>query len=153
VRRKKPESKVSERVLAIGPDDLTAPDDAIGAMVCDYATFKSFYRIRARSAIRNEPDSVIASLRVKYNSKTAEADIRKTANHIGTAIANNLRRDDVVTGFDTSQYYLLLSKTTVADAERVIGRLVESIRGATGVDFMVETAVERILPLSGDGAP
>jgi hypothetical protein len=122
-------------------DDLKEECDARGAMVCDYATFRTIYRLSARSAVRGGIRSVIASITISTDYDSNKSDKIDFSNRIGTAIASVLRRDDVVTGFDTTRYLILLGNLTADNAERVIGRVTDRIAKDMGGSFSVKTDV------------
>jgi hypothetical protein len=107
-------------------------------MVCDYATFRSIYRLSARSAVREGVHSVIASITVTGSGDSDNVDL---SNRIGAAISNALRRDDVVTGFDTTRHLILLGNLTARDAQNVLRRLVDRIVEDVGDAITVETEV------------
>jgi hypothetical protein len=118
-------------------------------MVCDYATFRTIYRLSARTAVRRGVRSVIASISVIGSPETDEADSVLLSNRIGAAISNTLRRDDVVTGFDTTRHLILLGNLSVDDAEKVIRRLVEKIVGDVGDGIEVETDIKPLEAMLG----
>lgn len=123
---------------------LNESSDISGAMVCDYNTFRSLYQHSARAAIRSGTTAVIAMIKIADKEVFEDEDAKQVFNHIGAAIVNALRRDDVITGFDTSQYLILLSHLSVGDAQRVLDRLIGRINTTLGRTLKVETNVEPI---------
>jgi GGDEF domain-containing protein len=123
------------------------PEDKVpsGAMVCDYNTFKSIYQLNARASIRNEKQIIVGMIKIKdfEGGNTATPEMRKNLfNSVGTTLASSLRRDDVVTGFDTSQYLIMLSNLTMENADNVLKRLMKRITTDTGTNIDFETQLE-----------
>jgi PleD family two-component response regulator len=129
-------------------DEMNESSDVSGAMVCDYNTFKSLYRHSARAAIRGGSTAVIAMIKIADDDVANDSDAKQVFNHVGAAIVNALRRDDVVTGFDTSQYLILLTHLSVSDANKVLSRLIDRIGTTLGKELSYETSVEPILALT-----
>jgi hypothetical protein len=130
----------------ISTDELRESFDARGAMVCDYGTFRSIYRLSARAAVRRECHSLIASIKIVGKDGSDDADNIDISNRIGAAISGALRRDDVVTGFDTTRYLILLSNLTEDDGVKVLRRLVNKIVGEIGGEITVETDIRPMEP-------
>jgi PleD family two-component response regulator len=130
----------------ISYDELSEGSDVSGAMVCDYNTFRSLYQHNARAAIRGGATAVIAMIRIADADIIKDDDAKQVFNHVGAAIVNALRRDDVITGFDTSQYLILLTHLSVGDAQKVLDRLIERIGVTLGRELSYETSVEPIRP-------
>lgn len=132
--------------------DLPEEAVATGAMVCDYNTFKSIYQLNARASIRNEKHVVIGMIKISgVSGGSLPPDEKKLLfNRVGATLASSLRRDDVVTGFDTSQYLILLSNLTMEQAENVLKRLMNRIDHNLGSGIIMDTQLEPIKPPSHD---
>ncbi len=125
------------------------PEDNVpsGAMVCDYNTFKSIYQLNARASIRQEKHIVVGMIKVSGFAGGGQAtpeEKKLLFNRVGATLASSLRRDDVVTGFDTSQYLIMLSNLSMQDAERVLERLISRIVDELGNGVSIETQLEPI---------
>jgi|GEM_PF-3106552 len=118
--------------------------DVSGAMVCDYNTFRSLYNHLARASVRSGSDAVIVMLRLKSDLKDDKNADMTISSQIGSEVANSLRRDDAVTGFDTPQFLMLLNHLNESDAQNVINRLVKKIIDTLGYHVDIETSVEPI---------
>ena len=131
-------------------DEIILDEDGVGfgAMVCDMSTFRSIYRHHIRSLERRSEDAVLIMIRAR---KTEENDIDEehmmtVMNRIGAALASRLRRIDVLTGFDTSFFLIILFNTGIEGAEKVIQRLIEKINEEIGEDANIETKLQALVP-------
>ena len=125
------------------------PEDKVpsGAMVCDYNTFKSIYQLNARASIRQEKHIVVGMIKVSGfvgGGQATPGQKKLLFNKVGAILASSLRRDDVLTGFDTSQYLIMLSNLTMNDAEKVLERLIKRIVAELGEGIKIETQLEPI---------
>lgn len=120
--------------------------DVSGAMVCDYGTFRSLYNHVIRATVRNKMESVIAMLRIIDTGEPDNEISKNITNRIGSAIADSLRRDDVVTGFDTDQFLILLTHLNIDDAKIVLERIISNITDEFGKPVKIETSIEPIKP-------
>lgn len=136
-----------DQIIKDYANDLPEDNVPSGAMVCDYNTFKSIYQLNARASIRNEKHIVVGMIKVsgfKGSSQLSPEDRKTLFNRVGATLASSLRRDDVVTGFDTSQYLIMLSNLSMKDAEGVLERLISRIVGELGEGINIETQLEPI---------
>jgi len=127
--------------------DLPEEKVPSGAMVCDYNTFKSIYQLNARASIRQEKRIIVGMIKISgfASSQDDSVDDKKLIfNRVGATLASSLRRDDVVTGFDTSQYLLMLSNLDMVEAKKVLDRLVSRIISGLGERITIETQLEPI---------
>ena len=131
--------------------DLAEDIDSYGAMVCDFNTFKSIYRLNARTLDRQPLKVVLAMINVIDNDALAESD-PYSINRIGAALTNSLRRQDVLTGFDTSQFLIMLSNITIDDARKVLDRLLVRINSELGREVHLETRLQILEPIRKDSA-
>lgn len=136
--------------------DYTAdlPEDKVasGAMVCDYNTFKSIYQLNARANIRQEKHVVVGMIKISgIAGGTIPVEDRKLLfNKVGAILASSLRRDDVITGFDTSQYLIILSNLSMENAHGVLERLLKRITNELGTGINLDTQLEPITAPSHD---
>jgi hypothetical protein len=123
-------------------DTLKETSKVQGAMICDFSTFRSIYRLYARAAVRGSANTALIALRVRSADAQSMPPI-EVSNQIGACVAGMLRRDDVMTGFDTFQYLLLMGNLSTADGEAVAERLRSRVRKDFGTGIYVETEVHR----------
>jgi hypothetical protein len=117
--------------------------DARGAMVCDYATFRTIYRLSSRASVRNKEQTVIATFKITpAYSDVTDDDLIEISNQVGASIENALRRDDVVAGFDTTQFLILLSNINLQSGKDVLHRLVLRIQDTVGDRVKIETNIK-----------
>jgi hypothetical protein len=123
--------------------DIAESKDARGAMVCDYATFRTIYRLSSRASVRNKDHAVIATFKITpAEAGISDEDLIEISNQVGTTIENTLRRDDVVAGFDTTQYLILLSNVNLKNGQEVLQRLVSRIQKIVGKRVKIETNIK-----------
>jgi hypothetical protein len=70
------------------------------------------------------------------------------ANQMGAIFAGTLRREDVVTGFDTTQYLILLGNIDATGAKKVLSRLIEQANRQIDMGFEIETRLQALEPIS-----
>lgn len=136
-----------DQIIKDYTSDLPEEKVPSGAMVCDYNTFKSIYQLNARATIRQEKRIVVGMIKVsgvKGGGQATPEEKKLLFNRVGATLASSLRRDDVVTGFDTSQYLIMLSNLSMEDAERVLERLISRIVEHLGEGIKIETQLEPI---------
>lgn len=121
-------------------DTLKETSKVQGAMICDFGTFRSIYRLYARAAVRGGANAALIALRVS-SADTQSAPSIEVSNQIGALVAGMLRRDDVMTGFDTFQYLLLMGNLSEADSAAVIERIRSRARSDFGAGIHLETEV------------
>ncbi|GHU61931.1 hypothetical protein AGMMS49983_02510 [Clostridia bacterium] len=131
---------------------LAEDNTAFGAMVCDIATFRSIYRLHLRSMERRPENAVLVMIRARRQNESgiSEEDRSDAMNRIGAALASKLRRHDVLTGFDTSFFLIMLFNIDAEDAEKVMRRLIEKINEEAGGDADIETKLQAVAPVGGD---
>jgi hypothetical protein len=131
---------------------LNEDGSGYGAMVCDMATFRSIYRLHLRSMERYKENAVLVMIRARRPDETGVSEESKvdTMNRIGAALAGKLRRHDVLTGFDTSFFLIMLFNIYPADAEKVMQRLIEKINEEVGGNADIETKLQALAPMGGE---
>ena len=141
-----------DQIIKDYTEDLPEEYVPSGAMVCDYNTFKSIYQLNARANIRQDKHIVIGMIKISgvSNSTLPPEEKKLLFNRVGATLASSLRRDDVVTGFDTSQYLIMLSNLTMQNAEKVLERLISRIKDEISSDIKIETQLEPIKPPNHD---
>ena len=131
-------------------DEIILDEDGVGfgAMVCDMSTFRSIYRHHIRSLERRSEDAVLIMIRARKTEENGidEEHMVTVMNRIGAALASRLRRIDVLTGFDTSFFLIILFNTGIEGAEKVIQRLIEKINEEIGEDANIETKLQALVP-------
>jgi hypothetical protein len=131
---------------------LDEDNSAFGAMVCDMATFRSIYRLHLRSLERHKESAVLVMIRARRpnESDLSDEDRIDAMNRIGAALASKLRRHDVLTGFDTSFFLIMLFNISADGAEKVMQRLIEKINEEAGGDADIETKLQALAPVGGN---
>ena len=131
-------------------DEIILDEDGVGfgAMVCDMSTFRSIYRHHIRSLERRSEDAVLIMIRARKTEENGidEEHMVTVMNRIGAALASKLRRIDVLTGFDTSFFLIILFNTSIEGAEKVMQRLIEKINEEIGEDANIETKLQALAP-------
>jgi hypothetical protein len=134
--------------------DLSEESDSYGAMICDYNTFKSIYRLNVRALDRHQVNMVLASISVSLPNDDNRSDEEKqdAFNKLGAALAGSLRRQDVVTGFDTPQFLMMISNIDIENAKSVVTRLINKINSEIGKIDNIETKLQALEPVDRDGS-
>ena len=132
-------------------DGLGLDEDGIGfgAMICDMSTFRSIYRHHIRSMERRSEDAVLIMIRARQSvgDSIDEVHMMTVMNRIGAALASKLRRNDVLTGFDTSFFLVILVNTNLEGAKTVMHRLIGKINEEIGEETDIETKLQAIVPM------
>ena len=129
--------------------DMLEDSEALGAMVCDFNTFKSIYKLNARTMDRQKIKVVLAMINVTDSDIVTDVELQ-SVNRIGAALTNSLRRQDVLTGFDTSQFLIMLSNINIEDAKKVLLRLLTRINNELGREINLETSLQVLEPVRKD---
>ena len=122
-----------------------------GALICDYATFRLFYQVEARSADRRGDAIHIGVLSVagKNGKRLTARSIRKAMAQLGEQIQACLRIGDIATCCSASQYILLLVQANYENSHMVCNRVARAFAKAhprSGAE--IRTSVFPLEPLS-----
>ena len=135
-------------------DGIGLDEDSVeyGAMVCDMGTFRSIYRHHVRSMERYDIDAVLIMMRARRTKENSidEEHIVTVMNRIGAALASKLRRNDVLTGFDTSFFLIILFNTSIDGADLVMQRLIKNINEEIGEEADIETKLQALAPVNSE---
>lgn len=92
---------------------------------CDFDIFKNIYQINVRFARRTMKARVLALLTIVDQSNSlSEKELIQEADILKKVIANNLRKNDVFSKFNMTQYSLILAVPNVEGAQVAIDRII-----------------------------
>lgn len=105
--------------------NLSIEDASERTFYCDFDVFKNIYQINVRSAKRTLKACVLALLTIvdQTNSLT-EKEIIQEAEILKSVIAHSLRKNDVFSKFNMTQYSLILASPNEEGAKIAIDRIV-----------------------------
>lgn len=105
--------------------NLTVDDNNNNTFYCDFDVFKNIYQINIRSARRSMKVRILALLTiVDTSNKLDEKAISQEANILKNIIANSLRKNDVYSKFNMSQYSLILASPNLDGAKIAVDRII-----------------------------
>lgn len=109
-------------------EHLLEQEPAVGAMRCDFDSFKVICRAEARAMIRSGHTTHVALLAVTgAGSKTlTQRSLEKAMENLGEQIQMNLRRGDVFTRCSASQYVIMLPQANFENSCVVCRRLINA---------------------------
>ena len=101
-----------------------------GALICDYATFRMFYQVEARSADRRGDAIHIGILSVagRQGKELSDRSLRKAMENLKKSIQETLRVGDVAASCSASQYIILLVQANFENSRMVCDRVVRHFR-------------------------
>lgn len=102
-------------------------DDGVNerTFYCDFDVFKNIYQINVRSARRTMKARVLALLTVVDQSHSlSDKELSKEADILKAVIASSLRKNDVFSKFNMTQYSLILASPNVEGAQVAINRII-----------------------------
>ena len=89
---------------------LTVDDNNDNTFYCDFDVFKNIYQINVRSARRSMKARILTLLTIVDTSGCLdEKAIRQEADILREVISNSLRKNDVYSKFNMTQYSLILA--------------------------------------------
>lgn len=92
---------------------------------CDFDIFKNIYQINVRFARRTMKARVLALLTIVDQSNSlSEKELIQEADILKKVKANNLRKNDVFSKFNMTQYSLILAVPNVEGAQVAIDRII-----------------------------
>lgn len=105
--------------------NLTVDDNNNNTFYCDFDVFKNIYQINIRSARRSMEVRILALLTiVDTSNRLDEKAISQEANILKNIIANSLRKNDVYSKFNMSQYSLILASPNLDGAKIAVDRII-----------------------------
>ena len=91
---------------------------------CDFDVFKNIYQVNLRSARRSMKARVLALLTLHDETKTlSEKDIQEEANILRNVIASSLRKNDVFSKFNMTQFSLIIASPDIDGAKIAVERI------------------------------
>lgn len=104
--------------------NLIADEDGDNTFYCDFDIFKNIYQINVRSAKRSMKARILTLLTLVDTSKSLdEKAIHQEAEILKVIIANNLRKNDVYSKFNMTQYSLILAASDLEGAKVALDRI------------------------------
>ena len=114
----------------ISPDaikeQLEEDEPSNGAYLCDYSTFKSIYRAKARLIGRSGDVYHVAvlSLTGKKGQALSDRSVSVAMDNLRDVLRSNLRSGDIVSRCSESQYVVMLPLANYENSSMVCGRLI-----------------------------
>lgn len=109
-------------------DQLAENEDIGGAMVCQYDFFKVLYRLQARAMIRSGAvvHLLLFTIGPANNKELSKRSLDTAAENFLQIMRQSLRKGDVVTMCNDSQYVVMLPRANFEDSCMVADRLTTS---------------------------
>lgn len=103
---------------------LTVDDNNDNTFYCDFDVFKNIYQINVRSARRSMKARILTLLTIVDTSGCLdEKAIRQEADILREVISNSLRKNDVYSNFNMTQYSLILASPDLDGAKIAVDRI------------------------------
>ena len=103
---------------------LACDDNEENTFYCDFDVFKNIYQINVRSARRSMKARVLALLTVVDTSDSLdEKNMNYEADILRDVISNSLRKNDVFSKFNMTQYSLILASPDLEGAQVAVDRI------------------------------
>lgn len=103
---------------------LACDDNEENTFYCDFDVFKNIYQINVRSARRSMKARVLALLTVVDTSNSLdEKNMNYEADILRDVISNSLRKNDVFSKFNMTQYSLILASPDLEGAQVAVDRI------------------------------
>ena len=98
--------------------------DFPGAFYCDISVFKAVYQIEARSMVRSGRTTYVVRFETKYKPGDKDGGIMK---ELGRVIPLCLRKGDLFTRANPSQYMLMLNSLTYENCSMLVSRILGTL--------------------------
>lgn len=121
VRILKPEDKPGTNVSTI--EKNLDGDEEKGAFYCEYELFKKIYSLKRRECLRTHYEIQLVLLTMVPSAGRASHPAPTAAEKMSETIAAALRKGDIFTRFNFTQFLLLLQFTSVENGKRAIDRI------------------------------
>ncbi len=104
---------------------LAEKEQVYEAFQCEPELFRSIYKLEARRAVRNGQVVYLVLLTILSNSHVQLDPVllSQAMDHMNDLLLSSLRRGDVVSRWNESQFVIMLASLTYEDGEMVIRRL------------------------------
>lgn len=126
--------------------ELTEDELNHGAVYCDFEAFKLLYRVNARAAVRNGKSVYLILLNFAKSDNTIfkNFELKDIADICELGLINSLRKDDIVTRYNRTEYLILLSNINYENTEKVLQKLIlkikkVSIKNNLKITYQLET--------------
>lgn len=126
--------------------ELTEAELNQGAVYCDFESFKLIYRVNARAAVRSGKSVYLILLNFAKSDNTIfkNFELKDIADICELGLINSLRKDDIVTRYNRTEYLILLSNINFENAEKVLQKLIlkikkVSIKNNLKITYQLET--------------
>lgn len=123
-------------------ESLSNPGMDEGAFVCDPEFFRDLYKLELRRNERNGQSAFIGMVSFyPSNSQTAASSrsLRNVQEEVQTILKSSLRRGDVITPWNESQFLVFLPGLNFEQAEKVVARIFTSYnRRLTSASFSLK---------------
>lgn len=91
---------------------------------CDFEVFKNIYQVNLRSARRSMKARVLALLTLEDETSTlSEKQIQEEAGILRNVIASSLRKNDVFSKFNMTQFSLIIASPDLDGARIAVNRI------------------------------
>lgn len=120
----------NEQNISIGTvrEQLREPEQAKGAMFCEYDFFRLLYQVQARAIIRSGEVIHIAllTLHSKEDSQIQRRSLDKAMERLKELVVSNLRQGDVVSVCSPSQLVIMLPQANYENSCAVCQRIIRA---------------------------
>ena len=133
-------------------DQLREDDPSMGAVVCDYNTFKFFYQAEARAAARRGDAVHVCTFSVtdENGKELARRSLDRAMENLQVQIQRGLRRSDLVSRCSASQFVIMLLQANYENSRMVCDRIVRAFgRTYPHSPAKIHVAVMPVAPSKG----
>jgi DNA-binding SARP family transcriptional activator len=121
---------VNDRAVSITTvmEQLREPDEARGALFCEYDFFKIIYHAMARAVVRSG-DAVhlgLISVTAAEGQEMSKRSLNRCMENLRALMCANLRRGDVASLCSASQYILMLPQANYENSCKVCERVIKT---------------------------
>lgn len=104
--------------------NLTNTGDFESTFYCDFDVFKNIYQVNLRSARRSMKARVLALLTIDDQSEhLTEKELQEESKILRSVIAGSLRKNDVFSKFNMTQFSLIVASPDIEGAEIAVNRI------------------------------
>jgi hypothetical protein len=124
-------------------DEWLSGADFPGAYYCDLSVFRIVYQLESRSTSRSGRATYIVRFDTKHELRPKDGGVMR---HLGTAIAETLRKGDLYTRSGPDQYMLMLHKLTYENCKMLVNRILRAV-DSKYLPKVIGTSIKPITPL------
>ena len=103
-------------------------EDENGAFYCDYELFKKIYALKRRECLRTHSEIQLALMTMVPSGGHTSRPVDAAMEKMSETIADTLRKGDIFTRFNSTQYLLLLQFTTAERGRLAIDRILKKFQ-------------------------